>query len=544
MDHLSPSSGVNWYTSYNGFGELLACSQLPPLELGGVDVGRQLTPQVHMQYAVSQLSAGGVHYVQDHRSLHNSNVEETHANQDELIQHLESHTDRRVRPALGEKIACNVCSATFACGANLRNHMRIHTGERPYMCEECGASFTQRSNLRSHKRVHTGERPYMCGICGQTFARSSHLPGHMRTHTGEKPFNCPWCNRSFATNQIMKNHMRTHTGERPFVCDVCYATFAQSSCLATHKKIHTGERNFKCGQCGKAFISRSGLQTHERVHTGEKPYTCEKCDKSFKTSSYLSKHKLKYCGNNGYKNRVRQPDAKKPGRKSANNRKMRKSRKSVKPHGRPQKRGKAKKLRHTKRCRHSESQVEYEEELPVGEHFGTATPCEIEDVQVKQERHDSEESSKFRTLRKSASAHNTRQYNVKDKDSLALSCHERVRLSVNNSELCKDGSAADENLEKNCFSPSESYSQILHIHQQVSEIHQEVAEADLKENSNSELHESTKCGAEIANLLFRDIHHEVTDAIPQVSTILTSKAHQETFVPKNGSTAWYFRSYM
>lgn len=309
MDHLAPSSGVNWY-NYNPYGEMLGGPQLPPVELGGLDVGRHLVPQMYTTTAAQVTLSNGMHYVQDGQDFSVSEAVPV-PYQEPLSPLTEAKAANRVRATFGEKIACQECGATFACGANLRNHLRIHTGERPFVCEECGASFTQSSNLRTHKRVHTGERPYMCGICGQTFARSSHLPGHMRTHTGEKPFTCHLCGRSFATNQIMKNHLRTHTGERPFVCDVCEATFAQSSCLATHKKIHTGERNYKCGECGKAFISRSGLQTHERVHTGEKPFTCEKCDKSFKTSSYLSKHKQKYCCNNGYKNKADHANVKK-----------------------------------------------------------------------------------------------------------------------------------------------------------------------------------------------------------------------------------------
>lgn len=357
MDHLAPSSGVNWYTTYNAFGELLAgAPQLPPVELGGVDVGRPYNPQGHVHYPTQ---VEGLHYGQELSHSSVVTAEEEYLFQDKTLPPAQSKAFNRVRVSVGEKIACQECGATFACGANLRNHMRIHTGERPFVCEECGASFTQRSNMRSHKRVHTGERPYMCGICGQTFARSSHLPGHMRTHTGEKPFSCPQCGRSFATNQIMKNHMRTHTGERPFVCDVCDATFAQSSCLATHKKIHTGERNFKCVKCGKAFISRSGLQTHERVHTGEKPYNCERCDKSFRTSSYLSKHRQKYCGNESFVKVNRQPDLGKTIKNPANSHRLSKCKKNLKQASRPSsKRTRVKRAQRPKRNRNDPCKLE------------------------------------------------------------------------------------------------------------------------------------------------------------------------------------------
>lgn len=378
MDHLAPSSGVNWYTSYNALGELLASTpQLPPMELGGVDDGRPYNTQAYLHYPTQ---GGGLHYEQE--TLNDPGVTKEYVCQEKTQIPEQSKAFSQAKVPVGEKIACQECGATFACTANLRNHMRIHTGERPFVCEECGASFTQRSNMRSHKRVHTGERPYMCGICGQTFARSSHLPGHMRTHTGEKPFNCPHCGRSFATNQIMKNHMRTHTGERPFVCDVCSATFAQSSCLATHKKIHTGERNFKCEKCGKAFISRSGLQTHERVHTGEKPYSCERCYKSFRTSSYLSKHRQKYCGRESCNKVDKQPSKVKPVKKPVNPRKLRKSKKTLKQVRRPPtKRNRVRRPQNSKQSKNNTCSLE---SLPDSNLYKT----DERDGYVKTERND------------------------------------------------------------------------------------------------------------------------------------------------------------
>ncbi|XP_068205064.1 endothelial zinc finger protein induced by tumor necrosis factor alpha-like isoform X1 [Palaemon carinicauda] len=382
MDHLAPPSGVICF-NYNSFGEMLAGSiQLPPMELGGLDVGRQIASQVYAADPQGTLT-NGMHYVQDGQ---NTSMEMVHLPHPEpvILPLTETKAANRVRTAFGEKIACQECGSTFACAANLRNHLRIHSGERPFVCEECGASFTQSSNLRAHKRVHTGERPYMCGICGQTFSRSSHLPGHMRTHTGERPFICPHCNRSFASNQIMKNHMRTHTGERPFVCEVCGATFGQSSCLATHKKIHTGERKYQCRECGKAFISRSGLQTHERVHTGEKPFNCEKCGKAFKTSSYLSKHKQKYCGNNGNRNKVyltpRRMKVSKKVQKEGEN-----SETQVKPATKFSKRLLIKRLRRSHRLRTAEFNDEADEGEDRVDENGAFPLTKLEESEVKTE---------------------------------------------------------------------------------------------------------------------------------------------------------------
>ncbi len=76
--------------------------------------------------------------------------------------------------------ACKECGAAFANSGHFKDHVRTHTGERPYVCSVCTADFTQTGHLTKHMRTHTGERPYVCEICGAGFTQSSNLKRHSR----------------------------------------------------------------------------------------------------------------------------------------------------------------------------------------------------------------------------------------------------------------------------------------------------------------------------------------------------------------------------
>ncbi|KAM9482538.1 zinc finger E-box-binding homeobox 1 isoform 1-T1 [Clarias gariepinus] len=92
----------------------------------------------------------------------------------------------------GEHSVCPLCGYSTPYRAQMERHMALHVQvkeknsvsdpnmeNRKFKCTQCGKAFKYKHHLKEHLRIHSGEKPYECSNCKKRFSHSGSYSSHL-----------------------------------------------------------------------------------------------------------------------------------------------------------------------------------------------------------------------------------------------------------------------------------------------------------------------------------------------------------------------------
>ena len=92
-------------------------------------------------------------------------------------------------PLFVKQFICELCGNAYSRTTGLKQHMvSVHSTQRDFPCTECGKAFTNKNRLANHLRIHTGAKPFKCKVCDYRSNRRDNVLLHCKkVHKVEKP---------------------------------------------------------------------------------------------------------------------------------------------------------------------------------------------------------------------------------------------------------------------------------------------------------------------------------------------------------------------
>ncbi|XP_063312936.1 zinc finger protein 131 isoform X2 [Pelobates fuscus] len=160
--------------------------------------------------------------------------------------HMKSHS--------ADTFRCEICNKKYVREIAWKQHLTC------YHVEESSVS----KKPRPSKKIH------VCQYCDKQFDHFGHFKEHLRKHTGEKPFECPNCHERFARNSTLKCHLSAcqygvgakKGRKKLYECQVCSSVFNSWEQFKDHLVLHTGDKPNHCTLCDLWFMQGTELRKH------------------------------------------------------------------------------------------------------------------------------------------------------------------------------------------------------------------------------------------------------------------------------------------
>ncbi|XP_034029191.1 zinc finger protein 341 isoform X2 [Thalassophryne amazonica] len=255
------------------------------------------------------------------------------------------------------KLKCNFCDKIFSKNFDLQQHIRSHTGEKPFQCIVCGRAFAQKSNVKKHMQTH---KVWPMGVASSV----SRLPitvkvvpvppseeegSGERRHEGDQEEDeeeeepqqqsCQIENEAMPTeasrelehspeaeNQADQDGSQQETMQNghpeiqmpvpsnqnqqsqatskqmvvidsSYQCQFCSCKFKTYFQLKSHLTQHKAEQVYKCvlKSCSQTFQKLDQFLEHIRTHQEQLTYRCHLCSKVFPSLFELGVHQYSHC---------------------------------------------------------------------------------------------------------------------------------------------------------------------------------------------------------------------------------------------------------